>query len=65
MFRHAIDIDKVARIDFGTGDDTYKNDWMEDERPLYQIDLYNLRRPASWIPALKSYISALVRSTKT
>lgn len=64
MFRQAIDIDKVHRIDFGTGDDNYKRDWMEEERPLYQIDFYNLRRPASWIPALKSCISALVRSRK-
>lgn len=65
MFNHAIDIDKVARIDFGTGDDDYKKDWMEDDRPLYQIDLYNLQRVSSWLPALKSCISGLVRSRKT
>lgn len=65
MFRHAIDVDQVKRIDFGTGDDAYKKDWMEDERPLYQIDFYNPRRPSSWIPVLKACISALVRSRKT
>ncbi|MCF8708209.1 GNAT family N-acetyltransferase [Rhizorhapis sp. SPR117] len=65
MFRHVIDVDKVERIDFGTGDDAYKRDWMEDERPLYRIDLYNLRRPSSWFPALKAFISGLVRSRKT
>src|SRR3546814_10437210 len=53
MFRHVIDTDKVTRIDFGTGDDAYKRDWMESVRPLYQIDFYNLRRPASWLPAAK------------
>src|SRR3546814_929311 len=31
MFRHVIDTDKVTRIDFGTGDDAYKRDWMESE----------------------------------
>lgn len=65
MFRQAIDVDMVRRIDFGTGDDSYKRDWMEEERPLYRIDLYNLRRPGCWFPALKSYISALVHSRKT
>lgn len=65
MFRHVIEADGVKRIDFGTGDDAYKRDWMEDERPLYQIELYNLRRPSSWLPALKSCISGLVRSRKT
>lgn len=65
MFCHVIDVDKVRRIDFGTGDDGYKRDWMEEERPLYKIDLYNLRRPSSWFPALKSCISALVRCRKT
>lgn len=65
MFSHVIEADGVSRIDFGTGNDAYKRDWMEDERPLYQIDLYNLRWPSSWLPALKSCISALVRSRKT
>lgn len=65
MFRHVIDTDRVKRIDFGTGDDSYKRDWTEEERPLYQIDLYNLRRLSSWLPAVKSCISGLVRSRKT
>ena len=30
MFRHVIDVDGISRIDFGTGNDGYKRDWMED-----------------------------------
>src|SRR3546814_9220867 len=54
MFRHVIDTDKVTRIDFGPGADAYKRDWMESVRPLYQIDFYNWRRPASWLPEDKA-----------
>src|SRR3546814_14727361 len=65
MFRHVIDTDKVTRIDFGTGEDAYKSDWMESVRPQYQIDLYNLRRPARWLPGVKALISGLVRARTT
>lgn len=64
MFRHAIAVDGVRHIDFGTGDNGYKADWMEDRRPLCRVDLYNLRRPAAWIPALRTTISTLVGSRK-
>ena len=29
MFAHMIDIEKVFRIDYGTGNNAYKRDWME------------------------------------
>lgn len=48
MFRHAIDIDKVREIDFGTGADTYKRDWMEETRPRYRIDLFRPGHAANW-----------------
>jgi CelD/BcsL family acetyltransferase involved in cellulose biosynthesis len=61
MFRHAIDVDGVQTIDFGTGDDTYKADWMEEKHALYRIELFNLRRPTAWAGAVRSRMSALVR----
>ncbi|EIZ80377.1 hypothetical protein WSK_0935 [Novosphingobium sp. Rr 2-17] len=39
LMRHVIDVDRVAEVDFGTGDDPYKRDWMEQARPRYRIDL--------------------------
>lgn len=39
MFQHVIDLDKVTQIDFGTGRDAYKRQWMEEVRPRYRIDL--------------------------
>jgi len=41
MFEHVIDRDRVARIDFGTGDDRYKADWMSTRNELSRLDCYN------------------------
>jgi hypothetical protein len=41
MFRRAIDRDHVRMIDYGTGDDAYKRDWMEERRPLWRLEAYN------------------------
>ncbi|MEO1731389.1 MAG: GNAT family N-acetyltransferase [Pseudomonadota bacterium] len=49
LFAHAIDTDKVSLIDFGTGDESYKRDWMEDTRPRYQIDCLDMRQPSAWL----------------
>jgi hypothetical protein len=51
LFRMAFDEDRVARIDFGTGDDGYKRDWMEANAPLFTLEAWDPRQPAAW-PAL-------------
>lgn len=60
MFAHVIDRDRVARIDYGTGDNAYKNDWMETRIPLHRIDAFNPRAASAWLPAARTAISALV-----
>jgi hypothetical protein len=60
MFRAAIDDDKVETIDYGTGDNPYKTEWMEAQRPLYRIDCFNPRFSSAWLPAAKTAISKLV-----
>lgn len=61
MFAHMIDREKVERIDYGTGNNAYKADWMEQERPMLRLDCFNPRRAAMWLPALRTRISRLVR----
>ena len=51
LFEHVIDRDRVALVDFGTGDDAYKADWMEAVRPRWRLDCLDPRRPRAW-PAL-------------
>lgn len=51
LFERVIDGDGVDLIDFGTGDDPYKRDWMEDLRPLYRVTAVHPRALRRW-PAL-------------
>lgn len=53
LFQHVIDTDKVALVDFGTGDQGYKADWMGDVRPRFRIDCLNPARLRSWAPLAK------------
>lgn len=64
LFEQVIDRDKVALVDFGTGDDPYKRDWMEAVRPRFQLDMMRPLRPASW-PALgRAALSRLAARAK-
>ncbi len=48
LFERVIDGDGVGLVDFGTGDNPYKRDWMNDIRPRYRIDALWPRSPRSW-----------------
>ena len=60
MFRSALDQDRVERIDYGTGDDGYKRDWMEIRAPLWRLEAYNPRTLSGLIGAARAKASALV-----
>jgi hypothetical protein len=61
LFRHAIEVDGVSRVDFGTGNDGYKRDWMNRHDPLWRIEAFNPARVAAWGPALKAFARAVLR----
>lgn len=65
MFRHAIDVDRVERIDFGTGDDAYKRDWMDARVPLWRLTAYNPRSLSGLTAAGRAAASALVRRLRS
>lgn len=48
LFERVIDRDKVTLVDFGTGDDPYKRDWMESQRPRISLDCLNPANPRAW-----------------
>lgn len=48
LFERVIDGDKVDLVDFGTGNDGYKRDWMEEVRTRYRIDLLRPLNPRNW-----------------
>jgi hypothetical protein len=49
----------VALVDFGTGDQSYKADWMEAVRPRVRIDCLDPAQPRAWAPLAKRRLSAL------
>lgn len=57
LFAHAIDRGRVRTIDFGTGDDAYKRDWMETARPLLRLVMHRPRDPRSWPHLLRDRLS--------
>jgi hypothetical protein len=61
LFRHVIEVDGVKRVDFGTGNDGYKRDWMNRHDQLWRIEAFNPSRVAAWGPALKAFARSLLR----
>jgi hypothetical protein len=45
LMEHVMDVDKVREVDFLTGDDEYKKDWMSDRRERWGIVAFNTRTP--------------------
>jgi hypothetical protein len=65
MFRHAIDRDRVEQIDYGTGDDPYKRDWMDERRQLWRIVACNPRTPRGVLTLVRRRASVLVGRLRT
>ncbi len=60
LFQHVIDRDHVTLVDFGTGDDGYKRDWMESVRPRYRLELLRPGYPGNWPRIAKARLRALL-----
>jgi hypothetical protein len=65
MFRHVLDRDRVERIDYGTGDEPYKADWMDEKRTLWRLTAYNRRTLRGLAGAARQAASSLVRRRRT
>lgn len=48
LFEQVIDRDRVELVDFGTGDNPYKRDWMDAVRPRYRLEMYRPGWPGNW-----------------
>lgn len=65
MFRHVLDQDRVERIDYGTGDEPYKADWMDERRTLWRLRAYNRRTVRGLAGAARRAASSLVRRRRS
>lgn len=59
LFEHVIDRDGAVLVDFGTGDQSYKADWMNAVRPRYRIDCIDLSSLRGWLALARRTASAL------
>lgn len=48
LFEHVIDTDRVTLVDFGTGDDPYKRDWMEQVRTRWRVRAWRPQAVRHW-----------------
>lgn len=55
MMRHALDVDHVDEVDFLTGDDPYKSEWMTERRERIGIVACNLRSAEGLLLATKEF----------
>ncbi|OYX65161.1 MAG: GNAT family N-acetyltransferase [Sphingomonadales bacterium 32-64-17] len=60
LFAQVIDVDKVELVDFGTGDDGYKRDWMEQVRERRRLTCLRPGAPANWPELAKATARKLV-----
>jgi hypothetical protein len=61
LFERVIDGDRVGLVDFGTGDDAYKRDWMELDRQRFRVDCLDPRQPRAWPALVKRMLARAMR----
>lgn len=60
LMEQVIDLHQVNEVDFGTGNDGYKADWMEAVRPRYRLTCLRPTAPQNWPQLAKWAIRSLV-----
>ncbi len=64
LFERVIDRDHVHTVDFGTGNDGYKRDWMEQQRHRYRLTAWNPGSPQQWPKIAKHMLTKLAATIR-
>jgi hypothetical protein len=59
LIRHVIDNDKAAEIDFLTGNDAYKQDWMSERRERWTLYCINRPKPRQGVSRVLKWLQGL------
>jgi hypothetical protein len=62
LMQQAIDVDRVDTVDYLTGDDAYKKDWMTARRERWGIVACNLRTPRGFVLGAREVLIARAKS---
>jgi hypothetical protein len=55
LMQHVIDVDKVCEVDYLTGDDAYKKDWMRQRRERIGLVAFHPLRPRGLLAAARHF----------
>jgi hypothetical protein len=61
LMRHVIKVDRVAEIDFLTGNDAYKQEWMSLRRERYRLCCYTQAKPKNLTGRIKQKIGSILK----
>lgn len=53
LMEHVIDVDRVREVDYLTGDEPYKKDWMSRRRERWGVVAFNLRTARGMLAAIR------------
>jgi hypothetical protein len=53
--QHAMNVDRMAEVDYLSGDDAYKADWMALRRERVGLEAFDMRRPAGLLAAARHF----------
>lgn len=62
LVNYVISQDNISYLDFLTGDDDYKKDWMTHKRPLYGLQASNLSTMRGVCGAIKNQLSEIKKT---
>lgn len=65
LMAHVIDVDRVREIDYLTGDDAYKRDWMSHRRERVGLVAFDPMRPRGLAAALRHFGGQAWRRLRT
>jgi hypothetical protein len=62
MMQYVIDTDKVEEIDYLTGNEAYKQDWMSDRRQRFVLSCVKSVKAASWYEQFVQLLKRMLKS---
>ena len=64
LMEYAIDVDKVTKIDFLSGDDAYKKDWMSHRKERWGIQIANPKTIYGFQTTVINYLSSCLHKLR-
>lgn len=61
LMRHVLEVDKVCEVDYLTGDDGYKKDWMSNRRERWGLLAFNPRTFFGLLGAANEYVRRMLK----